>query len=51
MKLCTNITKIVEVGRTLKNGVLAAKWIFYKINGLEPMEWEDFTQQTDFPDD
>lgn len=42
-----NITKVPV---TNSNRKLLSKWIFYKINGLEPMDWEDFTQQTDFLD-
>merc|ERR1711973_249083 len=33
---------------TNSNRKLLAKWIFYKIQGIEEMEWEDFSQQTDF---
>jgi len=35
---------------TNSNRKLLAKWIFYKIQGIEEMEWEDFSQQTDFPE-
>ena len=43
--------KIQVIPITKSNRKIAAKWIYYKINGLEDMEWEDFSTQTDlFPD-